>query len=314
VRLALASILAALGALLAASGIAAGDETTPCPDGQPRPTLSVVEPGAGGGPLYATHLLRASLESPESGVSAHAQSWTAPRARILDDDESTTRRMLVADDAGPLTLSAVVVIRDRSRLPASDDYSCTTTVATTVELLPPNRSAVANFHRPRPGFVPGRKLYSPNPEFRLTVRLADTAPDRSPFTVRARRTARLKLPGRGARAVSHVYPMREFERDDQSRGCELLCSPKTRSGFKTRVEVQAEADLTPGSLKITVLIPTGSAQLVGGRFRFQPTPFGLDVEVLQSDRRVARLRVAARCDLQRGLSSRCRFKRVSTRL
>ena len=110
--------------------------------------------------------------------------------------------------------------------------------------------------------------------------------------------------------------MREFEADalGDSRGCELLCSPKTRSGFKTRVEVQAEADLTPGSLKITVLIPTGLARLVGGRFRFQPTPFGLDVEVLQSGRRVARLRVAARCDSQGGLSTRCRFKRVSTRL
>ena len=38
-----------------------------------------------------------------------------------------------------------------------------------------------------------------------------------------------------------------------------------------------------------MLIPTGLARLVGGRFRFQPTPFGVDVEVLQSGRRVARL-------------------------
>ena len=56
-------------------------------------------------------------------------------------------------------------------------------MATTVELLRPNPSRVVGFHRPRPGFVPGRKLYSPNPEFRLTVDQAATAPDLSPFTV-----------------------------------------------------------------------------------------------------------------------------------
>ena len=157
-RLACASILAGLVAFLAASGPAAGDETTPCPESQPRPTIAVVEPGARAGPLYATHLLRASLESPESGVFGRAQSWTAPGARILDDDdESTARPMLVADSAGPLTLTAVVVIEDRARLPRSDDYRCTTTVATTVELLRPNPSVVANVHRPRPGFVPGHK-------------------------------------------------------------------------------------------------------------------------------------------------------------
>lgn len=310
-RLATASILAALVVLLAASGRAAGDQTTPCPASQPRPTLSVVEPGAAGA-LYATHLLRAALESSESGQSAHAHSWSAPGARILSDDESTTRRMLVADTPGPLTLTAEVVITDRSRLPRSDDYSCTTTVATTVQLLRPNPSVVANFHRPRPGFVPGRKLYSPNPEFRLTVKVAETAPDRSPFTVRARRTRRLKVPGRRVKAVSHEYPLRDFEVKESS-GCELLCTPDTRAGFKTRVEVQAEADLRPGSLRVTVLIPTGRALIVRGEFAFRPTPFGVDVEVLQSGLRVARLRVAARCD-SLVLSSRCRFKRVDRRL
>ena len=312
-RLALACIVAGLVGLVTASGPAAGDETTPCPDGQPRPTIAVAEPRHPG-PLYATHVLEATLEPPESNVSAHAQSWTAPGARILSDDESTTSRTLVVDSPGPLTVTAVVVIRDRARLPQSDDYSCTTTVATTAELLPPNRSRVAAFHRPRPGFVPGRKLYSPNPEFRLTVAKADTAPDLSPFTVRARRTRRLKLPGPGVRAVSHDYPLRDFEEDlDESDRCQLLCMPDTRSGFKTRVEVQAEIDRRD-RLRVTVLIPTGSAVLARGRFAFRPTPFGVDVEVLQSGRRVARLRVAARCDLQGGLSTRCRFKKVSTRL
>ena len=59
----------------------------------------------------------------------------------------------MAETPGRLTVTAVVVIRDRARLPASDDYSCTTTVATTVDLLSPNPSRVAGFHRPRPAFA-----------------------------------------------------------------------------------------------------------------------------------------------------------------
>ena len=114
--------------------------------------------------------------------------------------------------------------------------------------------------------------------------------------------------------MSHDYPLRDFEEDlDQSDRCQLLCSPNTRSGFETRVEVQAETDRRD-RLKVTVLIPTGIGLIVRGRLAFRPTPFGVDVEVLQSGLRVARLRVAARCDLQGGLSTGCRFKRVSTRL
>jgi hypothetical protein len=51
----------------------------------------------------------------------------------------------------------------------------------------------------------------------------------------------------------------------------------------------------------------------GGRHeRSKPTPFGVDVEVLQSGQRIARVRIAARCDSYRQ-SSRCRFKRIDTR-
>ena len=159
-RLAPVCIVAGLVGLLAASSPATGDETTRCPESQPRPTIAIVEPRAPGS-LYATHLLEARVEPPDSSSSAHARSWAAPAARVLSDDESTTRRTLVAETPGPLTVTAVVVIRDRARLPASDDYSCTTTVATTVELLPPNPSRVAGLHRPRPGFVPGRRLSGP---------------------------------------------------------------------------------------------------------------------------------------------------------
>jgi hypothetical protein len=114
VRLAFASLLTGLVIFLAASGGAGADETTPCPADYPQPTLSVVDP-TGAGTLYATHLLRASLEFTGDG-SADVRSFTAPRARIFTEDD-LNRPTLVSDTPGQLTLTAVVVIRDTDRLP-----------------------------------------------------------------------------------------------------------------------------------------------------------------------------------------------------
>lgn len=310
-RLAASSLLTGLVIFLAVSGGAGADETTPCPADQPRPTLSVVDP-KGAGSLYATHILRASLNAPATG-SASARSFTAPGARIFPQDNES-RPTLVSDTPGPLTLTAVVVIRDTDRLPSQDDYSCTTTVETTVELQPPAPSVFGDFHRPR-YIVPSRKLYSPSPNFFFTVKLAKVGADQSPFTVRARGSSRLKVPGAGVKPASHVYPLREFEVEggEESRKCELLCSPRTDRGFHKRVEVWANGlDRRPGGLKITVVPPTGLHFFARGEERFKPTPYGVDVEVFQSGRRIARLRVAARCD-SFGQSSTCRFKTISTR-
>ena len=51
----------------------------------------------------------------------------------------------------------------------------------------------------------------------------------------------------------------------------------------------------------------------GGRERFVTPPFGADIEVLQSGRRIARLRVVARCR-GNGQSDYCRFRKISTKL
>ena len=71
-------------------------------------------------------------------------------------------------------------------------------------------------------------------------------------------------------------------------------------------------DTRPGGLKVTVTAPTGLHFFARGDERFKPTPYGVDVEVLQSGHRVARLRVAGRCD-SFGQSSTCRFKTISTK-
>jgi hypothetical protein len=304
------SVLAAvLVTFLSVPSIAvAGYEPPPCPPDQPPPTLSLSDP-KGAGSFFATHVLRAKVEGGE------VRSFTAPGARIFSQDDAS-RPELVSDTPGPLTATAVVVIRDTERLPYQDDYSCTTSVATTVELLAPAASVFGNFRRPR-YIVPARKLYSPSPTFSFTVKLAKVGVDLSPFTVRARGSSRLKVPGAGAKQASHNYALREFEIPDreESRRCELLCTPVTDRGFAKRIAVHVEQLGTrpgAGGVKITVEPPTGLHFFARGDERFKPTPWGVDVEVLQSGRRLARLRAAGRCD-SFGQSSTCRFKTISTK-
>lgn len=233
-RLASLSLLTGLVIFMAVSGGAGADETTPCPADQPRPTLLVVDP-AGAGSLYATHLLRVNLEAPSEG-SADARSFTAPGARIFTEDDSN-RPTLVSDTPGQLTLTAVVVVRDTERLPYQDDYSCTMTVTTTVGLQAPQPSVFGDFKRPR-YTVPSRKLYSPSPDFSFTVRLAKVGADHSPFTVRARGSRRLKVPGAGVKAGSHDYPLRESRsatgRNRNDASCSAHRSPGGASTSASR--------------------------------------------------------------------------------
>lgn len=93
----------------------------------------------------------------------------------------------------------------------------------------------------------------------------------------------------------------------------VVCAPETSRGFAKGVGVRVDrlgSDNLRG-LKINVITPTGVSYSVGRDERFKPTPFGVDVEVLQAGRSVARLGVAARCD--GGQASRCRFKTISMR-
>ena len=110
-------LAAVLVTFLAVPRIAVAYEPPPCPADQPPPTLSVSDP-KGAGSLFATHVLRAKIEGGE------VRSFTAPGARIFSQDDAG-RPELVSDTPGPLTATAVVVIRDTERLPYQDDYSCT---------------------------------------------------------------------------------------------------------------------------------------------------------------------------------------------
>jgi hypothetical protein len=304
VRIAAATLLA----LATLPGTAWADENAPCPADQPQPPVTLSEPGSGG-ILYATHVLRVRLGQPSSG-SAEGRSFAASAGQVLPGDDENDA-LLVTDASGPVTVTAVALIRD-DRLPSADDYSCTMTVSATFTLEPPAPTLFENFRRPQ-YTAPKLKLYSYAPKFYFRVRYAKTGGDQSPLTVRAAWTRKLRLPGARAKRVTKEYRLRDFEQEDDEggRGCEFVCSPRARGGFAKSIEIRVD-ELGRG-LEITVDVPTGYGVLRRGRYSFKPTPFGLDLEVLQSGRRVARLRTIARCD-SGGQASRCRFRKIDTNL
>ena len=291
----------------AASGGARAAEGDPCPANQPRPTISVTDP-AGAGSLYATHILRVRFGA--SGEDdTELRSFAAPGARILPDDNNPE---VVSDTPGQLTLTAEFFIQHNGTSFDDRSYTCTMTVTQTVGLQAPNRAVVGRLTRPR--LVDRRRnLWFRNVTYSFTVTSAKAAADRSPFTVRARATSRAKYPGARVRALSRVFGQREFDTVEQRyrNGCfeMLICAPETARGFAKGIGVLV--DQRVGALKVFVFVPTSYPSRVLGR-RAIPTPWGVDVEVLQSGRRIARLRAAGRCT-QGGQAARCTFKKASTK-
>jgi len=87
----------------------------------------------------------------------------------------------------------------------------------------------------------------------------------------------------------------------------LICAPETaRGSFAKGIGVLV--DQRGGALKVFVFVPTSYPR--GNRI--VPTPWGVDVEVLQSGRRVARLRAAGRCTAG-GQAAKCTFRKASTK-
>jgi len=238
------------------------------------------------------------------------RSFTAPGASVrggLSPDDDTT---LVSDDPGPLPLAAVFLIQHDGTTFDDKGYTCTMTVKQTVELRAPNRAAVGKLSRPR--LVDRRRnLWYRRVVYSFSVLAKGAAADRSPFAVRARATRRAKYPGAGTRAFSRIYGLRGFDFVEQRyrNGCEgaLICAPETSRGFAKGIGVRVE-ELGGRGLKVSVDVPTSYP--AGNRII--PTPWGVDVEVLQSGRRIARLRAAGRCTAG-GQAARCTFKKASTK-
>ena len=68
------------------------------------------------------------------------------------------------------------------------------------------------------------------------------------------------------------------------------------------------------ALRVQLVSPNGYPPPYrrGPQQALRKTPFGADIELFQSGRRIARLRVVASC-LGGGQSARCKFRKISTK-
>ena len=247
---------------------------------------------------------------------------SAPGARRIGDLESSDPPVFLRDSPGPLTVTGVIETTDPSR--PADDRSCTANVSTTLQLRPALTPLIA-LKRPRKGRDGrGALIYEYNPPFTITVKHR-TGSDRSPITVRARVTRRLKLPKKGAKAAIEVVPQRAadaVDRGDTGGGgkcTQLICGRKTKQGGWLKspnvwVFAQESEKLFSKGLRVRLESPSGypPPYRPGPQQRNRKTPFGADIELLQSGRRIARLRVVARCD-GGGQSAKCKFRKISTK-
>ncbi len=290
---------------------AAADENTPCTPSKPRPSIALVDPGAGAA-IYATQELRVKLSLP--GVSGFgARSVTAPGARVdMEGAEGTgAAALLTIDQPGPLTVTARVADEDPALDPGDTgaDTECTHTVSASFDILAPTATKVGKLRRPR--LVDrARNLWYRRVAYSFRVSPSGPGADRSPLTVRARVARRARYPGARSRVVSWAYGMREHDYVEK-RGCNLICAPEGPRGFSKGIGVRVE-ELGRRGLKVSVDVPTGYFSRNGLDNRLIPTPFGVDVEVFQSGVRIARLRAAGRCDSY-GQAANCRFKKARTR-
>jgi hypothetical protein len=160
--------------------------------------------------------------------------------------------------------------------------------------------------------------------FAFTARPPAADPDRTPLTIRARVTTKQAFPGRSSKLVQGTYVQTDAEaenlgklaRGPSCRFGDLICSSLRRPGVKI-VPLGNPLDdsgrLVPRGFRVEIgpLPVSDPPQATGGRRR--PKPYGVDVEIRQSGRSVARLRVAGRCDAFVGLSSsliRCSIEKL----
>lgn len=267
----------------------------PCSPAAPVPTLSVTDP-AGGGSLFATHLLRVRARTAGGGPD-FVSSASAPGAVYFPE-----RGTLLSETPGPLVVTAVA----SSEEPSGD--SCDATVATTLTLLPPRP------WRPGPLFKPARSQRSSSTrplEFAFSLQRPSTGADLRPVLARARVVGKARFPGAGTATKTRVFDLRPADGDNAAAGgsCTLSCGSRRRPG----VSVERRG----GGFRVEIgpLPISDPPQATGGRRL--PRPYGVDVELIQAGRRIARLRVAGRCDGFAGLSSaliRCSTAKLSRKL
>jgi len=308
------SLLIAAGALAIAPSTVAADVNTPCTASRAKPQIVLVDRNRATTPT-ATHEL--GLKLTQAGASGvEVRSIHAPGARVdTEGAAGEANALLWVDKPGPLTVTVSAADEDPALDPARRgiDTACTHTVSQTFAIAPATVTRAGKLKRP---FLVdrARRLWHRRVYYSFSVAPKGPGADRSPLTVRARATRKSKYPSARTRAVTQAYGLRDFDVKEPlpSRSCgeETLICPPMAGSFAKGLTVYGFRD--GGGVKIMVMVPTSYPSRVLGR-RHIPTPWGVDVEIFQSGRRVARLRAAGRCT-EGGQAARCTFKRVSTKL
>ena len=316
------TILALLLGSLVLPGVATAGSGDPCSPAAGA-GLRITDP-AGGGATYATHELTVTPLGTGQDTFLDSRTVSAPAARRVGETGSSSDvPLFVRDTPGPLTFTGTVETTDPSR-PASDP-GCSANVSATVQLRPA-LPLLISLKRPRKGRDGRRRLiYQPNPPFTITAKHR-TGSDRTPITVRARLSRRLRLPKRGAKAAVEVVAQRASDsvEEEDSGGptaCrQLICGRRTKyqGGHLKSPEVFTfpieSRRVFSNGLRVRLVSPNGYPPPYrrGPQQALRKTPFGADIELFQSGRRIARLRVVASC-LGGGQSARCRFRKISTK-
>ena len=305
------ALLLAGGALIAVPSTAAADENTPCTASRAKPRIVLAEKGSPT-TLYATHELRLSLAQAPGG-EAGVRSVEAPGARVdREGGEGTAAALLWVDRPGPVTVTVRAVDKDPALDPAKKgvDTDCTHILSQTFTITPATVTKAGKLKRP---FLVDRRrrLWYRRVSYSFAVAPKGAGADRSPLTVRARATRRAVYPSARTPAITQTFGLRGFDATEPpfKRGCQALICPAKQGSYSKGLTVYAFG--RPGGLRVLVDVPTSYPSKVLGR-RVIPTPWGLDVEIFQSGRRVARLRAAGRCT-QGGQAARCTFKKASTK-
>jgi hypothetical protein len=287
----------------------ASAQAAECPPGSPTLVFTVNRKTE---PVYTTHELTVRVKLSGSAYFT-VNSFEVTGMRRLphpSGDEGPPFEIFgIADAPGVLTATATLT---------NDDAfpSCTVTGSASFEVKSATAPIVSKLRRPprfkgKPGLVWDSRFWfwvKPGPTGVVT-----------PLTVVARAIRRARVPGARVRAKRITFPMRPTDgpRPEQEPfgGCgayTLICPRRVRTWAKG-----AEVDVfpmggreVPALVKVLVTLPRGVPTL---RNTIAKTPVGVDVKVLQNGSRIARLRMAGRCDMS-GQFSRCRFKRLTTAL
>jgi hypothetical protein len=297
-------------------------------------TLTSKEKGLAA-PLVATHDVTVTAEF--TGSTARESLTPPPDVRVLGRGRGGVIEFIVPVAASvPITVSwhQAKDPSDPASDPTDPSTRCAASRVVTLTVEPARRSRAVRTSGWRQGFS----------DFAVVPALK--RPDLSPLEISARTTARVRFPSAKAKPRTMVVPMRTVDQIKYrtrlpglagitvAKICRfylLTCGSVFSEVSRLLVDTDAlRRGIVKGDLNGAVSLlartqPSREAARYGVSIQARPggvrvgapRPFGYDVRVRQSGRRIARVRAAGRCVERRGsqgLFTQCRIRRRSTQL